>query len=140
MPSYRCDSISAVTCETLATAAVDFFFLPSCAVKLPWLVDPDPASCNSFNDLESSRSLVESFLNAFVKLIRLLRRAILPICPNFLIMTEADDTVDEIETLSVDALPNLPLNNDRFELLGAGGGFDLDVEPRVVDDTEDISR
>lgn len=55
-------------------------------------------------------------------------------------MTEADDTVDEIETLSVDALPNLPLNNDRFELLGAGGGFDLDVEPRVVDDTEDISR
>ena len=82
---------------TLASTAAPLpFFLPKLSPP------PDPPSPLSFS----------LSLNSFVIPLRLFFRASFPIEPSLRIITLADETVDEREILSVEAL-NRPLNSDR---------------------------
>lgn len=113
MPSACVEpSISAVTCETLAVAARPFF--------LSFLLTLSPSS-----------SLL--LLNALVRLMRLFLRASLLNCPSLRIIIDADETVDEIEMLSVDELSfELRIPNRR----PVGGGLLDATDPEAMEGSE----
>ena len=104
---------------TLASATAPLlFFFPKLSPP------PDPPSPLSLS------------LNSLVIPLRLFFRASFPIEPSLRIMTLADETVDEREMLSVEAL-NRPLNSDRdfgfvVRMEGSAAAVPAEDEPAIV--------